>query len=94
MSCPARDLVRGDLFMLQLCGEVLKTAVVAGGKRISVRIALLDMHSLEFAYGESVIELLVKPGRHFQVHGGRRGGRRRGGPAPDPAPRPREKVPA
>ena len=95
MSVKARDLQRGDVFMLQLRGEVLETAVVANGARVSVKVALLDATSLEFAYGESVIELLAKPGRPYQCYSrrdddddrdNRRGGPRRRGPKPRPDP--------
>ena len=89
MSVKARDLQRGDVFMLQLRGEVLETAVVANGARVSVKVALLDATSLEFAYGESVIELLAKPGRPFQCYS-RRGPK----PRPDPVLPLLKKVPA
>jgi hypothetical protein len=92
MSVKARDLKRGDAFMLQLCGEVVETEPVASGARIRIKVELLNMRSLEFTYEGSVIELLVKPGRPFQVRRRRRDDDR--WPAPDPAPRPREKVPA
>jgi hypothetical protein len=88
----ARDLKRGDVFMLQLRGEVVEAGPVADGKRISIKLALIDSPSLEFAYDGSVIEFLAKPGRPFQIchhRGGRRGG---GSSAPDPAPPPLEEV--
>jgi hypothetical protein len=64
----ARNLKPGDVFALEVCGEVISVASVADGKRIKVKIALEDQCQIEFPDASLTLEFLSRPGRKFNVY--------------------------
>ncbi len=70
MGTKAKDLRPSDEFTLETACMVLAVETVAGGKRVKVRVALLDSPSVKFAGDDDiVVEFLCRPSRPFQVWG-------------------------
>jgi hypothetical protein len=68
----AKDLRRGDRFMMQANAEVLATETVVDGKRVKLKLSLEDGLSIEFTDAGHVAELLCRLGRQFCVYRRRR----------------------
>jgi hypothetical protein len=69
MRKTARELTVGDVFFMEIYGEVVALEPVANGKRIKIQIALQDQRQLEFTDAGHVLEFLWRPGRSFPTWG-------------------------
>jgi hypothetical protein len=65
MICKARDPSIEDEIQVQVYGEVVAVTPVANGKRIKVKLALVDQAQLEFTDASCVLEFLCPPSRKF-----------------------------
>ena len=64
----ARDLAVGEVFRLQVYGEVVHRSQAADGTRIKAAIRVGDQGELEFTDAGVLLEFLCRPGRQFHTY--------------------------